>query len=345
MKEEIEYDYIHDNWRDTQIALGKIKRDEDIKRYIIKTISVIQSVKSFGLVPPSKDILRFALYFIDTDKYNKALNELIESKIILYRKSLDQYKFFQGSDVDIKRAIQQKIKERKSEFSYKHILDDYFKPEVIYPKKYNHTYKIRRYFESSFIYFNELKDIYENRDIVEYFADNKYVDGIIIYILIDKKIDIKTAREYINGIENEKVILIIPNTPISIKNNLRTLDAEIILRDDEEFISQDPIVEEELEQYIEESISIIDQKLAKVTDPKNKINVFYQKETRRINTKKALSNLASKICENIYKSTPVINNEQIVKNNIKRIQKNAIKTIIDKLLQNNKKINFSNVNA
>ncbi|MCF8001830.1 MAG: hypothetical protein K9K76_08260 [Halanaerobiales bacterium] len=338
MKEEIEYDYIHDNWRDTQIALGKIKRDENIKRYIIKTISVIQSVKSFGLVPPSKDILRFALCFIDDKKYNDTLKELIDSKIILYRKSLDQYKFFQGSDVDIKKAIQQKVKEREKEFSYKHILDDFFKPEVIYPKKYNHGYKIRRYFESSFIYFNELKKIYEYRDIVEYFTDNIYVDGIIIYILIKEKSNIKAAREYVKDIDNNKVVLIIPNTPISIIDDLERLDAEIILRDDEEFISQDPIVEEELEQYIEESISIIDQKLAKVTDPKNKINVFYQKEPKRVNTKKELSNLVSKICENIYKLTPIINNEQIVKNNISGIQKNAIKAIIKKLLHNNKEI-------
>ncbi|MCF8001386.1 MAG: hypothetical protein K9K32_00525 [Halanaerobiales bacterium] len=341
MKEEIEYDYIHDNWRDTQIALGKINSDEKIKRYIIKTLSVIQSVKSFGIIPPSKEIMRFALNHIDEKEYNKALNELIESKIILYRKSLDQYKFFQGSDVDIKNAIKKKINERKNEFSYKHILDDYFKPEVIYPKRYNHKYKIRRYFESAFIYFNELKEVNKNHKIVEYFGESKYVDGIILYILIDNREDLKSAREYVKKeIKDKKVVLIIPNTPISIKNDLRKLDAEIILRDDEEFISQDPIVEEELEQYIDESVNTIDNKLLKVTDPKNKINVFYTNSPKHINTKKGLSNLISEICYDIYDRTPIINNEQIVKNYISSIQQSAIKSIIDKLLQNEKKTNF-----
>lgn len=338
MQQELDYTSLHQAWVESQRALQKIDSDECKKREFIKSLGVITAVNNFSEIPPSKEILRFALDNLEDDEFEKLVNELINKKIILYRKSLDHFVFFEGSEIDFNKVIKEKKAERDNEFYPKYLLDEYFKPDPIYPKRYNYEYKIRRYFASEYFQLKDLDKIEDwDKYLIEY--DNKsYADGMIVYLLLESKEEIKEATELVKQINNSRVIFVLPKKPLDIENLLRDFEAQQLLKEDKDFLAGDSLAEKELNAYITETKQLLNNKINRFIDPYYE-TVFYYHEGEiisEIKSRKDISEKASNICESegVFNKTPIINNELVVKDNISAPQKSGRKDIVDRLIFN-----------
>ncbi|MGM0502626.1 MAG: hypothetical protein ACQERJ_08835, partial [Bacillota bacterium] len=226
MKQELDYTNLHQAWADSQRALGKIENNETEKREFIKGLGIIKAVNNFSELPPSKELMHFALDYLEQNEFNQLVKELIEDKIILYRKSLDQFVFFEGSEIDFNKAIKEKKMERENEFYPKYLLQEHFRPAPIYPKEYNYEKKIRRYFISEYLQLNDLKSIKDWDNYLVNYGDKNYEDGVLIYLLLESQAEIDEAIDLIKKVDNKRVIFVVPKKPLEIEELLRNFEAQ-----------------------------------------------------------------------------------------------------------------------
>lgn len=340
MQQELDYSQMHQAWADSQRALQKIKSDEVAKIEFIKSLGVINAVNNFTEIPPSKKILRFALDYLMDEGFELLINELLENKIILYRKSLGQFKFFEGSDLNFNTKISEKIEERRDSFSARYLLKDYFSPSPVYPKGYNYDYKLKRYFSGEYLSLEEIKGIKDwdefliKKETKRRYNSKIYHDGNIVYLLLESKREIEEAIKIVKSISHNRIIFVIPKKPLQVEELLRELDAQVILKEDKLFLEQDSLAEKELNAYLEETKQLLDNKLTKFIEPHYDNAYYYNagKLKSNIKSRRALSKEVTEICRNFFEKTPVINNELIVKDKITSPQKKARKEIVNSMI-------------
>ncbi|AGB42038.1 hypothetical protein Halha_2155 [Halobacteroides halobius DSM 5150] len=338
MQQELDYTQVHQAWADSERALQKIEFDEKNKQEFIKSLGIITAVNNFSEIPPSKEILKFALDHLSEQEFDNLVDKLVESKVILHRKSLDHFVFFEGSEIDFNKKIEETKAERENTFSPKYLLEENFKPAPIYPKEYNHQYKIRRYFVSDYFYLDELKSINDWDEYLIEHNDKNYEDGLIAYLLLESNQEIEEATKYIeemsDEINSDRVIFVRPKKPLELNELLRSFDAQKILKEDKEFLKQDSLAEKELNAYITETRQLLDNKLTKFIEPYYDNALYYHQGSviSRIKSRRDISKKISEVCEEYFAKTPVINNELVVKNKISSPQKSARKDINNRLI-------------
>ncbi|WP_027340234.1 hypothetical protein [Halonatronum saccharophilum] len=340
MQQELDYSQMHQAWSDSQRALQKIRGVESSKLEFIKSLGVINAVNNFTEIPPSKQILRFALDYLSDEEFDGLIDELINDKIIIYRKSLGQFKFFEGSDLDFNTKINEKKEEREGSFSARYLLKEYFTPPFVYPKGYNYKYKIKRYFAGEYLTIQEVKGIKDwdkfliKSNKKKRYNSKIYQDGVIVYLLAENKRQIEEAKKIVKDILHRRIIFVIPKKPLKIEGLLRELDAQDILKKDKLFLEQDSLAEKELNAYMEETKQLLDNKLTRFIEPYYNKSYYYNSGNLKSNIKsrKDLSKTVTEICMDCFNKTPIINNELIVRDKITGQQRKARKEIVNSMI-------------
>lgn len=341
MQQELDFNNIYQAWSDAQIALQKVNNNEINKIKFIKSLAIIHAVNNFSEVSPSKEVIKFALKNdINEDEFNDIFNELIDKKIIIERKSLNQVTFFDGSEVDINELITDKISQNKSKFNPNYLLHYYFNPGPIYPKRYNDEYRMRRYFVANYIYPKEIFKVNDWEEYLKNFNDIGYVDGIVNYVIWENNYSKKEIIDEIKTIDNERVIFVISNIRLKLEGLLKRLDALLLLKKDKELLEQDRLVRKEIDVYLKDTKMSIENELDKKLLVSKDCLIYNAGENiSKINN---LSNMTSNICSRVFNKTPKINNELLVKNKITSPQKRARKKVVNELLYNglNERLNI-----
>ena len=73
---------------------------------LLKNIGVIELFKNSSGIAPSLDILKICMPDCSEETLEKTLNELIDWSLIIFKKFMDSYGVFAGSDFDIEKAVQ-----------------------------------------------------------------------------------------------------------------------------------------------------------------------------------------------------------------------------------------------
>jgi len=342
MQQEMDYKSIRDAWENTQIALQKIKKDENHKKKLLKSLAIIQAVNNYSEVSPSKEILKFALkHTISENGFNQIFDELIEKKIILERKSIDQIDFFDGSEINVNELIEEKIKQNTDRFNPNYILEQYFNPAPIYPKKYNDKYKMKRYFVGQFIAYEEVLKINNWSSYLKNYNGDGYIDGLVNYVIYDKENKRKDLLNKLKKVDDERVIFIIPEDPVKVLGLLKRLDALLLLKKDKKLIEKDKFILKEINAHLKDIKSSIENELDNKLLLGQDRTVINGGEIKKSSNN--ISDLASNICFNVFNKTPRINNELIVRNKITSPQKRARKNVVGELLYNglSKRLNIS----
>ena len=158
-------------------------------------------------------------------------------------------------------------------------------------------------------------------------------DGVIIDLIWSKKEDIQNAKEWINDIDDSRIVLVVPDESLKIEEDLKEYKAISYLKEDVEFLKEDAAIESQLEILLDD----VREKIVKYINNSYNINdkmcsVYIDNEERKQLKPYELSRILSEICEKNYYNSPIINNELINKNEISAPIKKARNIIVDMLL-------------
>lgn len=330
-KKEVYSGSIHENYRLTEIILEKLDLDS-LESKIVKTLSLIYILEQFEKLQPSKDelISIFSVKY-EVEEINRAIDDLIEQEYVIYLKRSNNFlRLKQTSGVDVRKKISDLIEIQKNRITIKETLNNSNFDNYMYPSRYNNDRDMTRYFTFEFI------DEDEITDDIDWNKKSEFVDadGVIYGIIPRCEESIARIRKTLLETSHmcRRQIFILPKHYREIEGIVREFNAVSQLRDD---ANDDKLLFEEYEVIYEDLREVISLFMRGYTRPEEYMSEYiFCGESLRIKRKSELSELMSRVCDEVFALTPVINNEAMNRNEITSIASNSRAKIVAALLRN-----------
>lgn len=331
LKKEAYDGSIHKNYILTEVILKKLP-EGSLESKIVKTLALVYILEQFEKLQPSKDEL-ISIFSISysRDEINEAIDNLIEKEYVIYLKRSNNYlRLKQTSGVDIRQKIKDMVEAQSKRIAIKDTLNNSNFDNYIYPSRYNNEHDMIRFFSFEFVDEDEISEDIDWKVKSEAIEADGIVYGIIPHsessIAKIKKILLETS------VDCERVIFILPRHYSKIEDIIREFNAVSVLRDD---ANDDSILFDEYEVVYEDLSEVIGSFIRGYTHPEEyRSRYIYKGEEIFIGRKAALTEQMSKICDQVYSRTPVINNEAMNRNEITVTANNSRNKIVAALLRN-----------
>ena len=319
-------EWIKEIWIKSETSISKTT-DEDEQR-IIKALAIMYMINNFEELMPKDNTLMLSLA-MDKDLFSQKLSNLIEKGIIKKKKTNQAYDFSTVYNRDVIKKIEKLVETKFSEINEKETLTKMINLDYVIPRRYNLKFKMTRFFKMLFISEEELN----NLNSFKLLEEENFSDGIVLN-LIKKSKDTKMFAQKIAQINDEKVILRIPEDTFSsdLFQALKEYEAIQYIKNIE---NPEVEIKKELDIIEKEELELVQHEIEKKLNNKNIKEICYLNKNIR---NEKLTTLVSDICESIYPNTPIINNEMINKNKIASPIKKAREIVINAILNKNKSI-------
>lgn len=329
-KKEVYAGGIHDTFILTSMILNQLP-GETLGSKIVKTIALIYMLEQFERLSPTKEqIIGIYSSSYGVTEIEQAIANLIEKEFVIYiKRSNDYLRLKQTSGVDIQQKIHDLMETQAGKIVTKEILNTSNFDNYMYPSRYNDSHEMTRFFAFQFISGAEVTpDV--NWDVKSEKID---ADGIIYGIIPESQDQLQQIKKVIRTSSKncKRFIFAFPKHFQAIDEISLEYAAVTQLRD---HAIDDPILFDEYEVVFEDLQEVINDFIGTYTHPENYRSFYiYNGELMNIHRKSGLTELMSKICDEVYCLTPVINNESVNKNDITRIAQNSRNKIIGALLR------------
>ncbi|WFD11309.1 hypothetical protein [Tepidibacter hydrothermalis] len=326
-RKEVFNQNIYNGWLKANNTMQKVS--SEVEKNIVKAIAIIYIINELDKLAPIDEIIKLALDISD-EEYKNAIESLLNKNILSKKKSNLFYRFTSSRESNVKEEIT-KIKNIKiKKINYAIQLSDLINLGYTLPRRYNDEYSMVRFFKKIFITTEQFLAYDEAKLLINEYKS----DGLILNLIYLNQEEKQQAIEKIKELNNDRILLCIPNSPFDKEEELKEYTAVQYLKEDKQFLLEDEYALQELQIYEEDLVDCLNNYV------KNGFNIEYENcYYYTINgidkTIKKLSHLnrrISEICEEIFDKTPKINNELINKNNISSPINKARNKIIDYIL-------------
>ena len=331
LKKEAYGGSIHENYILTELILEKLQ-EGSLESKIIKTLALIYILEQFEKLQPSKDEL-ISIFSISysRDEINEAIDNLIEKEYVIYLKRSNNYlRLKQTSGVDIRQKISDMVEVQSKRITIKDTLNNSNFDNYVYPSRYNNEHDMIRFFSFEFL------DEDEVSEDIDWKVKSEAIDadGVVYGIIPHSESSIARIKNILleTSVDCERFIFILPRHYSEIEDVVREFNAVSVLRD---AANDDKVLFDEYEVVYEDLREVIGSFMRGYTHPEEyKSRYIYNGEEISIGRKAALTEQMSKICDQVYSCTPVINNEAMNKNEITATANNSRNKIVAALLRN-----------
>ena len=314
---------VHNEWLKADYSLSKVLTEEGKK--IIKALAIIRMINNAQVYACTKDYIRLAAG-LPRESFEKEFSELERLGVIEYKTRTDSYSFKNEVMTNIDTAIMDCIKRRYSNTDISGCLNELVSNKFIAPKKHNQDYCITRYF--NYIFMNQLS--FANLKSIEYLRWKNHPDGVIVLIM-SEEYDEGIITEHLKELDDPCVIVCLPRTRELITDRIQHLLAVRYLRNDVEFIDNNPVLRKELFNIEDDLIEEIDEW---IEANYLRTDVVYTKDGMVHVGAMGINRIVSDICDSAYYMTPVINNEMINRHELSGQTLKARNAIIEGMLEN-----------
>lgn len=319
------YDYFHTTIRESSY-------DGDVKDLIIYTDSLIPSLNEdeanlvraialFTIIPDNcllatKPVLSASLQW-NMERFDNCAKSLQASHIIYTRRSDGVYCLMRTQTENIRKDIEHQVSVRHNRVDVAEMLEEIRDPGYTIPRRYNAQHDMVRFFQN--VYVSEKKFFAINKATV--FSGMGTADGYVIYLLGNP--DVKAVQEQLKKWKNNRIVVIVPNTPFDSAGYIEECSAIRLLMDK----TKDKVSNDELGYYYDDMLQVVNQSFSEMFGGKKTCVTAEQ-----ITVEDSLGHTISDICEGLYPSALHVCHEMINRNVITGIMRMARKNAIEAIL-------------
>ena len=301
-------------WLETQNALSKLDDGNGLAATALRTASLLGFGVSGERSRTPRDLLLFALrgYACAEGVSNGAqqeeavVAELIDKKLLLHRKHSDEVSVWHGTDADLRGRLEEEKSRQRRTFDFLTVLTDEANPPVWRPVKYNSDFHIRRFLQGEYWSLEKLD---------ECLSMPVGCDGKIIYVIAETAKELQEAKQLTSKYQcDERVILAVPRVPVPLFEAALEVWCLIQMQGDDKLVGSDPMVLSEIQQMTDDARSYLQKLLDRLILPGSEgPRWFYKGSELPVKNAYDLRDELSKIMSKVFRYTPKINNEMIVR--------------------------------
>ena len=323
-KKDVSNELVHNIWLSTEYALDRCETDDEKK--IIKALAIVLASNKEDELPATDTVLKLAVITAD---YDAAIKRLLERELIYKRRSTGTYAFKTKAGSALKVEIKKQRELRAENINYSHALEQVMDVHYVIPRKYNTELKMTRYFEHEFMDVASFLNIQDATPII-----GDAIDGKVITLYSFTNVVPDDVKKHFSKLGCDQLVVVVPKEKLTIRKQLADFDILQSLKEQNVFNGDDEVLKREFP-IIEDDIT------QEVTD---ELEGIYGKESdacvlsiqkRKVVEEKAGSEeqAVNTCCFNLYRKSPLINNEIINRNVVSSVQtKKARLNIITALL-------------
>lgn len=283
------------DWENESHMLDAIK--------IVKSIGLLNLFGNAGFTMNQNDFVKYAEIALGIPSASAIIHELIRLKIVRYAEYKKRLILFEGTDINIE--------------------DEFVKAGLVIPKPINYVDDLRAYFNNRV---SPVKASYYHRGTPRYFEymlldkpvdiiPNGDVDGFIQMIFPNKK-QIKEITDFSCNCEHA-TILVVFNNVNEILEHLHSIRKYKYINEKVIIDNSDRVASKEITQLIEYEKTMLNKTLNdSLYSYQNEVTWLYRGKRIPVGNHRDFNQLLSKVCEDVYNKTPIINNELFNKNKI-----------------------------
>lgn len=318
-------------WAQCVEAVERVEASSDrIKISLIKNIAILDFFRNNTGLPASNYVLT-SLYNVDLhEKIDKAVNELKKARIIIYRKYIESWSIFEGSDFDIDEALKNEIKNISSlDFNMLSNLTG-IRP-IVAKKHYHHTGSLR-WMEISICTLEEFNNKIKNKFNV---SSDRF--GELCILMPERGLSCDLLKKELKKLKGKIPENIIPGVPLNagkiiecglelmalynIADNNHEIVGDSVAR--RELTARTNILKNSLEEHLKEILRFSSWL---IDDSWKNIDNY--------------SSLASTIADEIFYNTPCLKSELVNRNNLSPNAVKARKDLLHRMLYAEKEQNL-----
>ncbi len=312
------YDYIHFNfysfitskynpdfahWASIRFALENVERsfNEKINDYTraIKTIGLLNIFAARGAELGDNFLVTYLMVACGINDASDVIDQLEKKHIIRYRSHSKRFILFDGTDLDIETALMEASSRMSTNFDLIQKLREYFSHAPILANHYASSTGTPRYFD-----FKLTEQPYNQ-------VPNGEIDGYINLIFNE---NLNEALLFnISAKQSEAIVYCFFHKSAAIKTYIHDIEkTKQVLSEN----SEDKVAVKELTSIIEHQEALLNHFINESLFSGKDVTWIWKGENIDISSKRQFTKLLSKICYEVYPSTPVFKNELINKNKI-----------------------------
>jgi len=333
-------------WLEAKSALTK--SDSETETRIIKTASLLGIGMSGERARVSREYLAVASqgYDLEAKSVEAAIQELIEKKLLLYRKNSNSVSIWHGTDIDLSGRLEEEKNRQYQQFDLIDFLMKVIEPVNWKPIEYNNDFSIQRYFNGEYLDLKNLRNLLQD-DLSDGDRKAKLIntgeDGKIYYVLPANENEKDEAVKLIKKKGNfDQVVWALPRGNVDIFETALEVHCYHVLQSDAALIESDPLILPELQQLTDDATEYLQKLVDIAVNPslKGPVFIYRGREVQKTSARELRHFLSLKM-RRIFKYTPVFNNEMINRKKPRKTLINARKKLIFAVLDQTGKKNLS----
>lgn len=269
---------------------------------LLKAVALIDLFKSNSGLMPSEDLLIASFTHHSAEEILRALEQLRKWSLIIYKKHLNSYAIFAGSDFDIEEAISKAREEIRSiDFTE---LKNLIGMQPILAKRHYHTTGTLRWFDMDIVPLNSTIDAAKN-----FAPKNGAIGQFLLAISTDnesKKFAEQTCQDAANQSSKWEVIVGLSKQSWTINDLALELLALNKVHDESNDLSGDSVARREIRANIAEQQSRLEAELNKAFDH---ARWYSQRNSPKNYSRRELNILTSDVADTYFHACPKIHNE------------------------------------
>lgn len=326
-KKNIENVFIHNEWLKVEYAISRAVNEEE--RNVLKTIGLINILNRQEEIVANEELISLAS---GVDDARIVLDHLTQRDLLRFKPETGVYLFKTSIAVDLNNEIKKRAIIKGGNININRILLETSGLDYVLPKEYNQKYCMTRYYRYTFMDYEVFLDIGKSDS---FFSSEDFCDGVVILLTIEKgSVDNEAILKHVSQLSDGRIVIVLPNKPFCLQEKINYYEILQVLKRDESFLNDNKGLINEIELYEEELTGELKAFSDETYFSNFKACVFNSEiQIGEMREGTNINKIVSNLCDEIYYSTPIINNEMINKQYINSppIRK-ARKLIIDKLI-------------
>lgn len=317
------------SWSSIQVSIERVDGvdwdNSDQLSDAIKIVKTIGLLNLFGIATFSMDkdqMASYAHYAMDIPESEQIIHKLIKYKIIRFAEYKQRLLLFEGTDIDLEFEIQKAGTQVARPVSFIDDLRKFINKRIL-PVKAHYFHKgTPRYFE------------YEIREEAVDMTPSGDTDGYIELIFSTNGNASNDVMKISADTEHAVIYALFDNTD-NIIDHLHNIEKyeyilnKVLIDKDADRVAYNEIVK--LKEYEE---SLLNKEISdSLFEYKNRVTWYFEGEKRKVASHKDFNKLLSDVCDKVYVSAPVMNNELFNRHKlsgaISSARKNYLAALVD----------------
>jgi hypothetical protein len=287
------------NWRAIRVALERVEGFFDIDKVedasrIIKTVGLC-NLFGGSAVFNEEALFEYSKLALGINQPTELIKELVSLKIIRFAKYKSQYIIFEGTDVNIEDELYKAAGQIPPPIDFVEELRTYFEFKIVQANASYYKTGTPRFFE------------YRLSNQAQILTPEKDIDGYINLVFASSTDSREQLIETSNNTSNAVLYVSFKNSNVIVNHLYEIQKLEYVRK---QILIEDKVAEREIQNLIAYEKDILNKAInySLVSFSEN-IEWFYKGEQKLIHSQADFNKLLSEVCDDVYYSTPTIQNE------------------------------------